>query len=227
MPATYPWRDGRTVTEVIHANRDTLVRAGIIESGGGGCSAAEIDAVHQRVGRDLPADVRELYACARPRHPTATHFPGVALFAPGSEAEVRWYDLLGDAPQPIDLIKGGAPVGLDDFADAEGFMLGGTPYFDRLFWVRGHARLANGCVVLTDHEDDYALPVVARSLAEYLARLCFFGGVDLAAYPGARKDVPLDHALLFAREFVELNPRESGRGLAAPRPSAPPGGGAE
>jgi hypothetical protein len=208
MSDTYPWRDGRTVREVIDANRGLLVKTGIIDPGDG-YSAAEIRAVEQRIGKHLPSDVKELYAAARPRQVGLDPWPSIGLFKPDIDDDVRWYRLLDDQPHPIDLVAGGDLVGLEDFKRIEGLMLGGNPFFDRLFWVRGHSRIADGCIILTDHENDYPLPIVARSLAEYLARICFFGGTDLVTYPGQRDDFPLDDVMPFAREFAELNPDES------------------
>lgn len=85
-------------------------------------------------------------------------------------------------------------------------MLGGTPFFDRLFIVRGHTKIPDGSVVLTDHESTCPMPMVARSLAEFLERLCYFEGTDLISVPGEREHLPLEKALLFAQEFAELNP---------------------
>jgi hypothetical protein len=207
MPNPYTWRDNRTVTQIIHDHRDLLTHVGIIEPGPG-YTLAEFQAIQRRIRGPLPADVRELYAAARPRQVGEDHWPSMGLFKPDSYDDVRWYDLLKERPHPIDLITGGE-LTFDELQDAQGLMLGGTPFFDRLFWIEGHNRHPDGCILLTNHEGDPAMPVVARSLAEYLSRLCFFNGRELVSEPGARDDLPLDHAVVFAREFAELNPEES------------------
>jgi hypothetical protein len=210
MSQPYPWRTARTVEQVINANRDLLIRTGIIEPGPG-YSPAELRAIERRTHGPLPDEIKQLYAAARPRQVGADHWPSMGLFKPDGDIDVRWYHLLDDQPHPIDLIVRYKPSvpGFDNFKHAHGLMLAGNPFFDRLFWVRGHATMPDGCIMLTDHEGYPPMPIVARSLSQYLARLCFFNGTDLITYPGQRGDFPLDHALLFAREFAELNPDES------------------
>jgi hypothetical protein len=63
------------------------------------------------------------------------------------------------------------------------------------------------------------MPIVARSLAEYLGRICVFNGIDLVSVPGNREDLPLEQVVLFAREFAELNPEESEWSEGPPAPS--------
>lgn len=200
----YPWRGGESVTDVIRRNRDLLRAAGLIQPGPG-CTPAEISAVERRIGRPLPPDVREFYLAARPAPFTAEDHPPIAVYQP-QDPDVNWYRLAHDAPRPINIIKWDDP--LDEWQSADGFPWGRTPFGDRLFWVRGHARHPDGCVLLTDHESsECPLPVVARSLAEYLARFCFLNGIDLISTPGERDKLPADHVRLFATEFVELNPQ--------------------
>jgi hypothetical protein len=122
MPQAYPWPDGRAVTEVVrahrghsHPNRHPRTPAGLLRGG---------DQSHRARITNVPADVRKLYAAARPRQAGS---PSTRLFKPDSDESVRGCRLLDDQPHPIHLTTGGGRLGLDDFKNAEGFMLGGNP----------------------------------------------------------------------------------------------------
>jgi hypothetical protein len=158
------------------------------------------------MGRPLPEELRDLYLCARPRTVGEEHWPSVAICTlddPG----LRWSRIVADAPAPVNLIIWEDPDPIDDWMDAEGVLFGANPFFDRLFWIKDHRRHPDGCILFTSHEcDDLFMPMVARSLAEYISRLCFFKGEDLISSAGERATFPAEHFRLLAREFVELNP---------------------
>ncbi len=205
----YPWRDGRTVTQVVKDHRELLVRIGMIEEGTGH-TKPEIKKFEARLKEPAPPEVIELYRAARPRYMGEPNWPDVGLFTLTDE-DLRWHELMEERPHPIDIIWWrDEPVEehvKKQWSNAKGFKLGGTPYFDRLFVLRGHASVADGSILLTDHEGDYAMVIVARSLPEYLARLCYFEGIDLISYPAERDKLPKEKVVQLAREYVELNPK--------------------
>jgi hypothetical protein len=209
MSKGYPWRDRRTVTQVVNDHRDLLVRAGMIEEGPGH-SAKEIQEFRAGQAEPAPPELIELYRAARPRQIGADHWPNIGLFTLSDE-EPRWHALLEERPHPIDIIWWrDEPVPEDveaQWRTAKGFELGGTPFFDRLFILKGHASVPDGSILLTDHESDHPMAIVARSLAEYLARFCHFDGLDLIAYPGECESYPREMVMTLAREYMELNPQ--------------------
>jgi hypothetical protein len=92
MSEVYPWRDGRTVTEVVAAHRSLLVSIGMIEKGPGH-RHAELAAWQKRLGQPVPDEVIELYLAARPRRAGEhTDFPSIELF----EISMKWtWSVLG------------------------------------------------------------------------------------------------------------------------------------
>jgi len=185
-----------------------LVRIGMIEKGAGH-TEVELAGWEGRLGQAAPVEVIELYRAAGSRRAGEhTVFPSVGLFEITDE-DNRWYRLLEDRPHPIDIIWWrDEPVDEAtrlEWDGVEGFYFGGTPFFDRLMILRGHRRWANGSVLLTDHESDLPLKVVARTLAEYLGRLCYFGGLDLVSVPGERETFAAADLGMMERELAELN----------------------
>ena len=208
MSEDYPWRDGRTVRQVVEDDRELLVRLRMIEEGPGH-SEREIESFNARLTERAPPEVIELYRAARTRQLELEEWENIGLFRM-MEEDVEWYELLKDRPHPIDIIWWpDEPVKEEvtkQWGEAKGFMFGGTPFFDRLFIIKGHASVCDGSIVLTNHESDYPMVIVARSLAEYLARLCYFGGADLISFPGERDRFPKKKVMQLAQEYVELNP---------------------
>ncbi|MGA2497393.1 MAG: hypothetical protein ABSH20_06610 [Tepidisphaeraceae bacterium] len=208
MSKDYPWRDGSSVTQIINANRKMLVRIGMIEEGSG-YTERELKAWNARLKSPAPTEAIELYRAARARQVGEEHWPSMGLFTL-EDKDVRWYDLVDERPHPIDIIwwrdQPVDPAIERGWRKAQGFMLGGTPFFDKLFILRGHGRIPDGSILLTDHESSYPMVIAARSLTEYMARLCYFAGTDLISFPGERDRLPHEKVMAFVREYVELNP---------------------
>ncbi|MHC5114447.1 MAG: hypothetical protein ACYTGP_08480, partial [Planctomycetota bacterium] len=91
--------------------------------------------------------------------------------------------------------------------DAEFLRIGWTCFGDELLYCLSDAPVGRGAIAVTDHEDDVALKVLGECLADWLARLAAFDGVELAVAPGDVEEYPPDVALAFARDHRRLNPR--------------------
>ncbi len=208
MEKLYPWRDGRSVTQTVEYHRNVLENCEMVQTGSG-YTPAEMRQIEARFGRAMPSDIRLFYSAAKPRQVGHDHWPSLVLFLPHSDEDVNWYRLANDRPHPLDMMfRHQVPSAWET---VNGFMIGGTPFFDRLFIITGHSRYPNGAILLTDHEADSEnnMIVVALSLANYIARLCFFDGVELVSVPGNCSDFPSQNVQLLAREIVELNPQSA------------------
>jgi hypothetical protein len=64
-PTTLPWRDSRSLKQVLASSRAWFKTKHIIEAGGG-YSENEIAAVDRRLARPLPSEIREFYRTVRP-----------------------------------------------------------------------------------------------------------------------------------------------------------------
>jgi cell wall assembly regulator SMI1 len=201
----FPWRTGQSVPAVVDAHKTILVEAGIIDPGPG-CDVTSIRAVEDRIGCPMPDDVREFYCAGHPHLPGQHEAPGVTFFQL-DDPDVRWYRLARDRPHPLDFEFYGRLLGGWDAA--EGFMLGGDSSFDRLFWIRNAPGQPDGVLLFTAWQDERIhLPIVARSLAEYLGRIAYLLSLDRAARKWDAADIvrnPPEYMRLVAQEFAELN----------------------
>lgn len=194
-----PWENSIPIDQVVESLRPQLVKLQLIEPGDG-YTDSELDKLESRSGDHLPNEIRLFYRTAKPKRFELDDWPPVGFFTVDDE-DVKWYDFIEDPPHPLEMILEPAieqeDPGLATWRNAKLFMLGGTPYFDRFFAIQGHPSIADGTLLFTAHEDEKPLIVVARSLAEYLQRLAFFDGVDLACYPGQEgikhRDRKMDH----------------------------------
>ena len=181
-----PWDNSNTVDQVVDSLRRKLVKLDLIEPGIG-YSDSELQEAESRMGSRIPDEVRLFYKKTKPKRFELDNWPPVGIFRL-EEEYVRWYDFVKDIPHPLEMILEPAiereDPGLHLWQDARIFMLGGTPYFDRLLSLYDHPSYPDGTVLFSAHEDDHPLIIVAKSLAQYLQRLAYFDGIDLACYPG-------------------------------------------
>lgn len=209
----YPWRDNRSLEQVLAESRAWLTNERIIAVGLG-FNDVEIAAAERRLRRPFPEEVRELYRTYRPVRVFSKDGPEEFGFYQLDQLELRWESLGHDDAVPV-----------EDWARAEGLVIGQSLYGDPIFWVRGHRTRPDGCVMVFDHElamGDLFFAVVARSLAEFVGKVVCLRGLngrpdsleDLTDHPilNAKDEdlmsiVNADSRLdLFKAEYAELNP---------------------
>ena len=184
----YPWRQAADFHGVLDSARPVLVAMGVV-SAAGGCNGNEISAAEAKVGRALPAEVRDFYAAMRPTDVFETGSPRGFGFYPIGSAELVWQPMEGAEPP-------------EDWTSAQGLALGQSAFGDPFWWIEGHRSLPNGSIVLLDHDGglcgDIPFVCFARTFGEFVAKIAHFKA--LYAPPGDP---------LFVGELRELNP--SGR----------------
>jgi hypothetical protein len=210
--ATYPWRDRRSLAQVLADTRPWLARKRIIEKGGGGCPGSILTVAEKRLKRPLPPELREFFFAVRPVKIFAEPGPSDFGFYRPEQPELQWHSLSQWPPQP-------------DWIRAEGLAIGQSLYGDLLLWVTGHRTHPSGCIVVNDHElamGDLPNPVIARSLSEFIAKVVHVKGLtpgnldddlddddeDIDGLGGLDEDDPfgLVASELFNQEYAELNP---------------------
>jgi hypothetical protein len=214
---TFPWRDGRSLGQVLEDGRPWLQRRRIIRKGGGSRASA-VAAADKRLGEPLPRDVRDFLLAIQPvpmfKDDLDEDGPSEFFFYGPEPPELRWQSLAEWAPKP-------------DWIGARGLAIGQTGYGDGLYWVTGHRVHRDGCIAVFDHElamGDLPYFVVARSLSEFIAKVVHSKGLspggddedDLDDFEDddqgddmdllADLDNDVENMRLFAKEYAELNP---------------------
>jgi SMI1 / KNR4 family (SUKH-1) len=156
----------------------------------------DIQEVERRLGRPLPQDLADLYA----------HEDFPQLFEACNETDVvRFLEL----PQ-VRLWGETALVGREtlpaEWRDAQFLCFGTTCFGDDLLYCVSPTPERSGVIAVTNHEDDPALLVLGRDLAEWLGRLAEYEGVELAVVPGNIENFPPEKQIAFARSHFGLNP---------------------
>ncbi|HET6248584.1 MAG TPA: SMI1/KNR4 family protein [Tepidisphaeraceae bacterium] len=201
---SYPWRDGRSLSDVLADSRGWLCKRRIIEDGGGASESA-IAAAEARLGRPLPDDIRELHRCFRFMRIFSADGPEDFGLYSIEQDEISW-------ERPTDAIPA------QDWENAEALLIGQNHYGDSLFWVTGHRTQPDGCIGICDHElaiGNLQFAIMARSLAEFIAKIVIVGGLTGAFEYELELDddwEPLEQRLglaaltLISNEYDELNP---------------------
>ena len=205
----FPWRDGRSLGQVLADSRPWLQRRRIIAKGAGSRPSA-LAGAEKRLGQPLPRDVHEFLQSAQPipmfRDGKLNEDgpPEFFFYGPG-QSELRWESLAEWMPKP-------------DWSNARGLAIGQTGYGDMLYWVAGHRVHPDGCIAVFDHElamGDLPYFVVARSLSEFIAKVVYCKGLspggddddeDLENFDLADFENDANNMGLFANEYAELNP---------------------
>jgi hypothetical protein len=177
--STFPWRDGRPLSNVLADSRRWLQRKRIIRNGGG-CRESVLADAEKRLGQPLPSDVREFHREAQPvpmfkDGDLSDDGPGEFYFYSPDQPQMKWHSLSEWVPSP-------------DWSRAQGLAIGQTGYGDTLFWVKGHRVHQDGCIAVDDHEisiGDLQYAVLARSLSELIAKVVRLKGLS----PGLGDDL--------------------------------------
>lgn len=215
--SSFPWRDGRSLRQVLAESRRWLERKRIIQKGGG-LQESVLAAAEKRLGQPLPGVVRQFLLEVQPipmfrDGELNEDGPDEFYFYRPEHSEFRWHALCGWMPQ-------------SDWSEAQGLAIGQTGYGDALYWVKGHRIHPDGCIAVDDHEvamGDLQCAVLARSLSEFIAKVVHLKGLDPGAldydldnFAGDEEDEGTDGGdeedvfglagqKLFDEEYAELN----------------------
>jgi Leucine-rich repeat (LRR) protein len=156
-----------------------------------------VASAEKALGRPLPTDLRSFYETF-PLHPLNRFLEAansISIF-PVDEVHVWRGDNLVER-ESLD------PA----WAKAEFLVFGGTIFGDELLYnISKVAPVCLGAILVTDHEVISPIKVLSENLADWLARIAAFSGIELAVVPGCADDIASNDALAFAEDHLRLNP---------------------
>lgn len=156
--------------------------------------AKELACAEKELGFILPDDLRTLYL--------TTPICGFL----GSEEAIRIYSVDSVHVWQDELFSG-FELSYPAWANAKFLAFGATAFGDELLYCVADANaVRRGAIVSTDHEGDFPFVVLGENLADWLARLAAFSGLELAVVPGAAEEIASEQVLAFAVDHLRLNP---------------------